>query len=370
MFRRLSSSEPVTRLVRIWQKYERFFTAGALLVGFCFDLVIADRPDSVFNNVLLLAYLLVAGGLIIVLNLRKMQLQESNNPAEPMFLLLMLQFLFGNLSSNLLVLYGRSGTIAGSAIFIGLLLAMLIGNEFLKTRYGQLRFNIAVYYTLVFSYLMLVVPTFILHDIGVLVFLASGVTSLIFISAFLWVVYRLVLRGKLRKLHLFQVGLNVALIFAVFNVFYFFNIIPPVPLSLKEIGIYHSVSRVAAGEYEGVYEKPLWFAFWRQTSPSYHIANGNPAYCFSSVFAPTGLSTPIVHTWEYLNEDTNRWEIRSRISFAINGGRDGGYRGFTTKTLTPGKWRCDVETQNGQLIGRMSFTAIGEGSVELTSKTL
>jgi len=370
MFEKLYKTPLFVRFFEIWKKYERFFTAGALLIGFCFDLLIADRPDSVFNNALLLAYLLVAGGLIIVLNLRQMQLAASNNPAEPMLLLLMLQFLFGNLSSNLLVLYGRSGTLAGSAIFIGLLLAMLIGNEFLKTRYGQLRFNIAVYYTLVFSYLMIVVPTFILHDIGTLVFLASGVASLIFISAFLWVVYKLVLRGKLRRLHLFQVGLNIAIIFGVFNIFYFLNIIPPVPLSLKEIGIYHSVTRVAAGEYEGAFEKPLWFAFWRQTSPSYHIVSGNPAYCFSSVFAPTGLTTPIVHTWEFLNEKTNKWEIRSRISFAINGGRDGGYRGFTTKTLTPGKWRCDVETQNGQLIGRMSFTAFGEGSVEVATKTL
>ncbi|MES2006808.1 MAG: DUF2914 domain-containing protein [Patescibacteria group bacterium] len=371
MFEKLYKLPLFVRFVHVWEKYERFFTGGALLLGFYFDLLVATRPDSLANNLLLLTYLLAAGGLIIALNLRKTMRMEEENPAEPMLLLLALQFLFGNLSSNLLVLYGRSGTIAGSSIFIGILLAMLIGNEFLKTRYGQLRFNIAIYYTLVFSYLMIAVPTFILHDIGMWVFLASGVASLLFIAAFLWVVYAIIFKGKYRKRHLFEVSLNVAAIFFAFNVLYFLNIIPPVPLALKDIGVYHSVSRVSSGVYTLSYEKPWWFAFWRSTSPTYHIALGNPAYCFSSVFAPTGLSTPVVHTWERYNEKTKEWQILSRFSFAINGGRDGGYRGFSTKTLTEGKWRCDVETENGQLIGRMSFKATLDSTVpELTSKTL
>ncbi len=247
---------------------------------------------------------------------------------------------------------------------------MLIGNEFLKTRYGQLRFNISVYYILVFSYLMVAVPTFVLHDIGTNVFLAAGAASLVFIGVFLWAVYALVLRGKYRLRNLAQVGIHIGVIFLVFNILYFLNIIPPVPLSLKEIGIYHSVSRTVSGEYQATFEPPQWFAFWRETSPTYHLISGRPAYCFSSVFAPTGLSTPIFHTWEYYDVDAGKWEVRSRISFAISGGRDGGYRGFSTKTLIEGKWRCNVETENGQLIGRMSFTATSASGAALTQKTL
>lgn len=371
MFEKLYKIPLFVRFIALWEKHEHFFTGGALLLGFCFDLIIADRPDNPVNNILLLVYLFAAGGLIVALNLHKIKRLEEENPAEPMLLLLALQFLFGNLSSNLLVLYGRSGTLAGSALFIAILLMMLIGNEFLKTRYGQLRFNIAIYYTLVFSYLMIAVPTFVLHDIGLIAFLVSGVASLVFIAVFLWAVYALVFRGKYRKRHLFEVGMYVAAIFCAFNIFYFLNIIPPVPLSLKEIGIYHSVTRDTPGVYTLTFEKPLWFAFWRSTSPTYHIAAGNPAYCFSSVFAPTGLSTPVVHTWEHYNERTKKWEILSRFSFAINGGRDGGYRGFSTKTVTEGKWRCDVETQSGQLIGRMSFKATTDTKVpDIATKTL
>lgn len=360
----------VKKIFHLWKKYEHWFGSAALLAGFCFDLIFANRPDSLVNNILLLCYLLIAGGLIIVLNIQKTRRLELEHPAEPMFLLVALQFLFGNLSSNLLVLYGRSGTFAGSAIFLILLFSMLLGNEFLKTRYGQLRFNIAVYYLLVFSYLIISVPTFIFHTIGVPVFLASGVISLVFISVFLAAVYRFILRGKYRKRYLFEVGVYIAGIFFAFNIFYFLNVIPPVPLSLKDIGIYHSVSRIAAGEYAGTFEKPSWFAFWRATSPVYHFAEGSPAYCFSSVFAPTGLGTPVVHSWEKYNESTGKWQVLARVTFAISGGRDGGYRGFSTKTLGEGSWRCDVETEGGQLIGRMSFTASSGSPPDLASKRL
>jgi hypothetical protein len=370
MFDRLFLIPGFKRAFEVWKKYEHWFGSAALLTGFCFDLVFANRPDSAANNILLLTYLLMAGGLIIVLNIQKTRRMLDEHPVEPIFLLTLLQFLFGNLSSNLLVLYGRSGTFAGSAIFLILLFGMLLGNEFLKTSYGQLRFNIAVYYLLVFSYLMIAVPTFIFHDIGVLVFLATGLFSLVFIGLFLSAVYRFILRGRYRKRQLLEVGVYIAGVFFAFNIFYFLNIIPPVPLSLKEVGIYHSITSTSGG-YEATYEAPWWFAFWRGTSPTYHLGEGSTAYCFSAIFAPTGLSTPVEHEWEFYNEATRQWEVRSRFTFAISGGRAEGYRGFSSKTVSAGKWRCNVETAGGALIGRTDFTATAvTPSKSLTSKTL
>jgi hypothetical protein len=370
MVRRLLETRIAKKFLALWETHGHFFTGGALLLGFCFDLLIATRPDSPTNNLLLLTYLLVAGGIIVVLNVHKTRRMMDEHPVEPVLLLLMLQFLFGNLSSNLLVLYGRSGTLAGSALFLAILLAMLVGNEFLKTRYGQLRFTIAIYYILVFSYLIIAAPTFLFHDIGVFVFLATGLLSLAFIFTFLWAVYRFILRGKYRARQLFEVGAYVVGIYFAFNLFYFLNIIPPVPLSLKEIGVYHSVSNDGRGNYRVTYEDPPWFAFWRATSRTYHAAPGASAYCVSAVFAPTGISTPIVHSWEIWNDRTGKWEVRARITFPINGGRDGGYRGYSQKVITPGTWRCDVETEGGQLIGRSEFVAEQGPAFDLVSKTL
>ncbi len=46
-----------------------------------------------------------------------------------------------------------------------------------------------------------------------------------------------------------------------------------------------------------------------------------------------------------------------RVSFPINGGRDGGYRGYTIKrNPIAGEWRVDFATADGHLLGRERFT--------------
>src|ERR1700741_1061382 len=111
-----------TRLFKLWQKYEHHLGVGALLVGFGVDLILAKRPDSITDNLLLLFYLVTAGLTIIALNIRV----RRGNTAEPLLFLLALQFCFGGLASNLLILYGKSGTFTVDAIFVGLLVLLVL----------------------------------------------------------------------------------------------------------------------------------------------------------------------------------------------------------------------------------------------------
>jgi len=347
-----------------WWRYEHHLGVAAILVGFFFDLIIADRPDSPSNNLLLLSYLLIAGAFIILLN-RRVRRQQT---AEPLFLLLVLQFCFGGLASNLLVLYGRSGTFAGSAVFLGLMAALVLGNEFLRGRYTVLRFNVVVYYFLLLTYCVIAVPTFIFHSVSTWIFIVSGVVSLAVIAGFLALLYSAVLRRY--GSGLFDVSISIAIVFVVFNGLYFLNVIPPVPLSLKDMGVYHALLRQSDGEYIATYESPGWQRLWRSTSPIYTLGSGESAFCFSSVFAPTGLRTAVYHRWEAQNPSTGEWDTRSRVSFAISGGRDGGFRGWSMKSsLTPGAWRCSAETASGALIGRVTFT-VATGTPELVQTTL
>ncbi|MDZ4225942.1 MAG: DUF2914 domain-containing protein [Patescibacteria group bacterium] len=349
-------------LWRLWERYEQHLRVAALGTGFIFDLFIADRPDSAYNNLILLSYLVIAGGSIILLNLRTAKYAEHRPNYQPIFLLLVLQFCFGGLASNLLVLYGRSGTLAASTLFFLILGGMVIGNEFMRSRYAQLRFNIVIYYLLLLTYVLIAAPTFIFHSIGTLEFLASGFLSLVIIAGFLWLVYVLVLRKHEREAHLYEVSVLVGLVFVFFNGLYFLGIIPPVPLSLKDVGVYHSLERLEAPAggsgsiYSARYEPPAWFVFWRDTSSTFTVTLPTQAHCFSSVFAPAKLSTPIYHVWQRYNEAEAKWVTTLRTSFPISGGRAEGYRGFTSAQVSPGKWRCNVETQNGSLIGRISFT--------------
>lgn len=356
------------RLIGVWQKYEHHLGVGALLVGFLFDVWVADRPDSLFNNILLLSYLLIAGAFIILLNVRA---KRRKDDAEPLLLLLVLQFCFGGLASNLLVLYGHSGTLAGSSIFIAILVSVIFGNEYFRSRYSLLRFNIGVYYFLLLTYALVAVPVFITHSVGVGTMLLSGLLSLLCIGVFLTILFFAVFRGtdthKLQEVALIIIG-----IFSAFNVLYFLNVIPPVPLAMRDLGIYHSVLKRSDGTYVAIYEAASLHQFWRNTSATYVLGGSTSAFCFSSVFAPTDLEIPIYHKWLYHNQTNGEWEVRSRVSFPISGGRDDGYRGFSVKTgLVPGEWRCDVETEGGALIGRIGFTAIeGTSAPVLSQKNL
>src|SRR3989344_3915611 len=143
-------------------------------------------------------------------------------------------------------------------------------------------------------------------------------------------------------------------LFSSFFVFYSLNIIPPIPLALKEAGVYYSVTRTQDGNYILKGEPRAWYAFLKR--PVLHISQGAPAYFYSAVFAPTELKTRIVHQWEFFDESRGMWIVSSRVQFAIVGGRDRGYRGYSFKTnVAPGFWRVSVETERGQLLGRRQF---------------
>jgi len=351
-----------------WRRYERHIGLGALVFGFILDSFLLTRPDQLLDNAILLSYLTIAGGAILLMTMRAARGSAENKLAP--FLPVLLQFCFGSLSSGLLVLYFRSGTIAQSLLFFMFLGALLVGNEFLKSRYAQFRFNIAIYYILLLSYVELTVPV-LLHSIGPLVFLLSGAVSIGVIAAYLWVL--LVCARKELVRHIKPAGVSVALIFVAFNILYFINVIPPVPLAMRELGVYHSVLKHSGGSYTALYEPAPWWEFWRDTNGQYVItATSRSAFCFSSVFAPTDLTAPIYHRWEYYNPGTSSWEERSRLAFPISGGRSEGYRGFSIKTgLTAGEWRCDVETAGGALIGRATFTVVESSTTPtLSQKTL
>jgi hypothetical protein len=150
---------------------------------------------------------------------------------------------------------------------------------------------------------------------------------------------------------------TVGMIYLSLNFLYFTNIIPPIPLSLKDVGIYHSVVKFGDGTYRLTYEKPKWWQLYKKSDNTFHYEEGDNVFCFASVFAPTRLATDIYHHWERYNDETSKWEEHGRFSYAIEGGSDRGYRGYTlVRNYAVGKWRCTVETERGQVIGRETFT--------------
>jgi hypothetical protein len=117
----------------------------------------------------------------------------------------------------------------------------------------------------------------------------------------------------------------------------------------------HSIVRNEAGEYEVEYEQGTWRDYFISYN-KVHVVPGDPLTVYTSIFAPTKFGTDIVHEWQYYNEQQRRWNTMSRIPLYISGGRDGGFRTYSSKgSLMEGKWRVNVKTPRGQHIGRIKF---------------
>ena len=326
-------------------RYRRHLPTLALITGFVWDNFTLGRPDSLFDNAVMLFYLTLAGvGIILI------QRGSRIHTSPRVWKLVLVQFAFGNLLSGLFVLYSTSGTLVGSWPFLLLIFALLIGNEFLKERYALLRFQISVFYLALFTYFALVFPI-IFGKIGADIFLVSGFASITLIIALLYV---LKLKSPKGRTEMYGIVIGI---FTLMNVLYFLNVVPPVPLAMRDIGIFHSVERTENG-YLVTDEYRKWYEIARAVRPVFQFTEGEKAYCFSAVFAPAKLNTPIYHNWEYYDEEDRAWKSTGLTSYTISGGRDQGFRGFTVKTVEKGLWRCSVETERGALIGRATFEAI------------
>lgn len=326
----------------------------AFALGFIWDSLTLTRVDLLYDNVVLTFYLTAAALSIVLFQTYeagrlRTKIMERVAPWLPFIM----QFAFGGLMSGYIIYYSRSGTLIGSWPFLLFLLTLFIGNEVFKKRYQVLTFQLSILFIAFFSYTIFSIPV-LLRSIGTPQFLLSGAVSLLLITAVIAVIYHTA-RTRLCEARM-PILYSIAGLYLFFNLAYFTNIIPPIPLALKDLGIYHSVIKTADG-YAVSYERPPWYRFFDVTSRTYHFTSGEPMYALSAVFAPTRLDTTILHRWSYYNPTTERWTVLSEIPFPILGGRDGGYRGYSLKNnISAGRWRIEVVTPSGQLIGRRTFT--------------
>ena len=339
-------------------KHERRLSSAALILGFLVDSLTLRRADLYAENLALVAYVAIIALAIILVNVSEERSwgQKFLARFHSIFLIAM-QFAIGGIFSALLVFYSRSATFAASWPFLFLLLLQLIGNEFLREKYARLQMQVSLLYFAIFSYLIFLVPVAV-KRIGSSQFILSGFLSLLIVYLFVKFLRILIpIRFQETKRALIW---SVGGVFFLINVLYFTNTIPPVPLVLKESGIYHSVSRQPDGSYLLSGGKPNWRDFFKSYLPIY-LKSGEPLYAFSAIFAPTKFSLAIFHSWEYLDSATGKWVKFDRVALPISGGREGGYRTYSVKSdLMPGLWRVNIETASGQIVGQLKFEVLAK----------
>ena len=346
----------VKKTSELYVRHKHYAPLLSFTGGFALDAFTLSRIDLLRDNLIMLGYLLLLGFLIVLVNfINDERIDKLSVLKYAEWYPLGIQFLLGGLFSKYVIFYFQSAALSKNWVFILLLVVVLVGNEFIKDKLTNLKFQGLLYFLASFSFFIFAVPVLI-KIMNALIFIFSGLLSLVFVSTTIYFIFK---NSKSMSMRDFRNTMAlIGGVFLVLNLFYFLNWIPPVPLSLKEGGIYHHVHR--AGErYELRFEKGQWYQPLKHSDKKFHYTQGDTLFCFTSVFAPTQLEKRIVHQWQVWNEKRDEWLTSDRLGFRIYGGRDGGYRGYTfKKNIQPGKWRVDVRTEDDLLLGRISFTVI------------
>lgn len=346
-------------LKKWYEKYDRRISIASLGTGFIVDSLTLQRIDALRENLWIGANIVLVGLCIILINRGK--------PGKKRFWLPnILQFGFGALLGAFFIFYFRSATLSATWPFLLILFMAMLANELFQKRYAKLAFQLSFFYLSVLSFTIFLMPL-ATKSIEPEIFVLSGMVSLLLIWFYITLLKRYATERFLEeKTHVWAF---VCGIFLLVNVLYFMNLIPPIPLSLKDSGLYHSISRNLDGNYV-VTEKARGWEKYIQYRQKIEWSEGDPLYAYTAIFAPGSINTNIIHNWQYRN-DTGEWVTATRIPLYLSGGRSGGFRTYSHKeNFTPGFWRVSVETPRGQVIGRLNFEIVrADGPISLTTVT-
>ncbi len=337
------------------KKYERHISAISMVAGFASDNYFFGRIDHPATQFVLFAYIWAAIACIVLVHVIETRVEAGDFLAKVRPLVVAgTQFAFGGLWSAFLVFYGRSAVFSTSWPFLIVMAGFFIGNEVFKHYHSRLVFTCTLLFFALFSYTIFVVPVFT-GTMGKRMFLLSGVIAT---TAFVLLLAGLTIIGPKRMLQSWKgIAGGASAVLVLLNLFYFTNILPPLPLALANAGIFHSVTRDGAvyratGEARNLIS---WLSL-PGTEPVMHVMPGESLYLYSAVFAPIQLRAKILHIWQHYDDAAKSWKTQAVVRYPITGGRDGGYRGYSVKSLpAKGQWRVNIETDDGLTVGRVAF---------------
>lgn len=340
---------------RIFQYYENNETKVDILFflgGFFFDVLTLTDVDDLLGLSQQLAYLFILGGILyydfldangfFTIPPRMKRIWEYRQP--------ILHFFLGSLLSLYSLFFLKSASFFTSIVFVAILILVMIANELKNVRERGINIKIALFVICLFSFFSITVPVG-LGFVGYIPFFLS----ILLTGAALYGIYHLLLK-KVQNSQLLLKSLVApgAAVLGFFLVFYMFGLIPPVPLSVQHIGVYHKVEKVD-GKYAVYHQNASW-NFWNNQGDKEFLAEPNDRiFIFTQIFSPARFSDAVIVHW-YFKDLRLGWQSTDRIPMNITGGRKEGYRGFTTKqNFQPGEWRVSIETTDGREIGRIYF---------------
>lgn len=339
------------RTKQFLKRYERFFVPGMLLGGLLIDFITFRfvQIETVFK--LLGIHAGIAVSCITFIHLYDARwhfFERGIRRFLRLYAPLILQFNFGALLSAAFIFYWFSGSVLVSWPIILLIIALMASNDLFREYYLKPIVQLPVFFFAIFSVLSVVLP-YLLKSIDPILFITSGIASITFFLFYLSFLTRIspVVRAQ-RNGILFIIMCIAGSMFALHAA----KLIPPVPLSIREAGVFHGIERVndtyvLTGEEYSLLDQLI-------PGSRIHIAEGQPVYVWSAIFAPEELATTVIHEWQY--RENGEWVTKDEIPFSVVGGREDGFRGFSFKSSTEyGRWRVNVQTHRRQTLGQVYF---------------
>jgi len=349
------SASGLERLKNYYARNEGRMAAVFFAAGFVFDMLTVGRIDSwavIGQQAVYLA-------LIMAVLLQMFAEQDQPPRTASGFALTrwyyeyrtaLIHFLMGALLNIYAIFYFKSSSLLVSFGFLGFLVILLLANEFKRVKSMGLPVKFALLSLCLLSFFAYLVPV-LAGAISLPLFLLSMALGCVPLLLGAWLVGR---AGAQRfALARRQILVPLGGVLIGFLAFYLFRLIPPVPLSIPFIGVYHQVER-AGDSYRLSHERPAW-RIWHNGDQHFLAQPGDRIHVFFRIFAPARFADQVQMRWSW-NDPARGWVAHDTIPIRILGGRELGFRGYGVKSnYQPGEWKVQVETLDGREIGRVYF---------------
>lgn len=338
-------------------RYSKYYNAWFFAGGFIFDVITLDRVDNIYLIIQQAVYIVLIG---VILHYQTLELTGHMKPGEMnsffgrQFQKLwkyhneVLHFVLGSLLSAYMLFYFVSSSLATSFVFLGVMFGLLVANELPQIQRQGPWMKYILYSICIFSFFSLIVPLVLGFSNFFTLVIAVALGCLVGTVIVRAYIKRGVIEIDIKKNVMYPIGsVGAALLLA-----YFLKLLPPLPISIQYIGIYHGIEK-QGDKYLLQYDRP-WYKFWQYGDQSFEAMPGDKPHCFVRIFSPSNFNDTVIFHW--MKKGAAGWESRDRIPIAIRGGRDEGFRGYSVKgNYDPGVWRVQVETDDGREIGRINF---------------
>jgi hypothetical protein len=345
------------RLKRYFEQHEREVAVVFFSGGFGFDILTTGHIDSWLTIGQQALYLLAITAVLL-----HMFLEQGAQPpvlaqlAAPKrwyyeYRSALIHFALGALMNLYAIFFFKSSSLLVSFGFLAFLITVLIANESRRLKALGLHVKFALLSLCFLAFSAALTPV-VAGSIGLGVFLLSMLVGCLPPVAAAWWIRsrRPALFLQVRR----QILLPLGCVLVAFLASYLLRVIPPVPLSIPFIGVYHGVERTEEG-YRLAHERP-WWRFWHNGDQQFRAQPDDKVYVYFRVFSPARFADEVRMRWYWKPGEGRRWALQDTIPIKIVGGRKEGFRGYGVKAnYQPGPWKVQVETTDGREIGRVYF---------------